>query len=159
MIIQLTSSKKMNKIIYLIFLFLILISFNCEGQARGMPIKRKNFIRKVSCLNNKIATRDTSSILTFDCVEIIRIENTLRMYGYKVWIKTKRDSVILYSFQSEIESTDNFYKILSYYMHRKLGEVEVTSGFGVRYIEFDIYSGGRIINDNSFYRKKKVFFN
>lgn len=149
----------MNKIIYLIILFLILISFNCEGQARGMPIKRKNFIRKVSYLNNKIATRDTSSILTFDCVELIRIENTLRMYGYKVWIKTKSDSVILNYFKSEMESSSSFNKLLYDYMERKLGDGEVTSGFGVRYIEFDIYSGGRIINDNSFYRKKKVFLN
>ena len=43
-------------------------------------------------------------------------------------------------------------------MDRKLGDIETIFGFGVSYIEYDIYFGGREINDNSYYTMKKSIF-
>ena len=144
-------------ILGLLLLPFILLSENRESDL-GIEIKRSKFIKIATLLNAKLETRDTNNLNFNDCIEVIRINNSLRFYGLNYWARSTNDSIIINSFISLYEYSNQFNRQLENYIFR-VGKGEVSNGLGIYYSEFNIYSGGRSINNNSLYRKKQKFLN
>ena len=144
-------------ILGLLLLPFILLSENRESDL-GIEIKRSKFIEIATLLNAKLETRDTNNLNFNDCIEVIRINNSLRFYGLNYWARSTNDSIIINSFISLYEYSNPFNRQLENYIFR-VGKGEVSNGLGIYYSEFNIYSGGRSINNNSLYRKKQKFLN
>lgn len=94
--------------------------------------------------------KDTSLLSFNSCVEILRVFNTISEYGNNYWDSASRDYIEISNFLTHIDLRSAFGKALNEYLLEK-GEAQVSSGLGLYYSRFNIYTGGRTRNNSSSY--------
>jgi hypothetical protein len=139
----------------LIVLAIVLVGcFDLFGQNFGIEITKKEIMMKINNLNKVLEKEDTSVVKRDDCIEIIRIRNSIRIYGVEYWAGSQKDSISIGRFFEKINNSSDFNRTL-FDLIFNLGEGETSSGMGIYYKSFNLYSGGKISNENSFYKRKK----
>ncbi len=123
---------------------------NAQNDERQVKISNDSFINIVKVTNNILNMKDTSLLSFNSCVEILRVFNTIREYGNNHWDSASRDYIEISNFLAHIDLKSAFGKALNEYLLEK-GEAQVSSGLGLYYSHFNIYTGGRTRNNSSSY--------
>lgn len=119
----------------------------------GSKISRHTFMQKINRLNKVLEKKDTASLSDEDCIEIIKISNTLTIYraDYINWYNKKdKNKAEIAKFLQLINVQSDFGRELFYYLQLR-GRGTMSGGMGTYYKKYDIYSTGRVITNKSFY--------
>lgn len=126
------------------------MQLNAQNDERHIKISNDSFINIVKATNNTLSMKDTALLSFSSCVEILRVNNTIREYGNNYWDSSSRDYIEISDFLASIDLESAFGKALSEFLLER-GEAEVSSGMGLYYSRFNIYTGGRTRNNSSSY--------
>lgn len=142
-------------IIAVSFLLLIInVSASSENDSTisGTLIGKRKFFKIVVLLNERMKIEDTTDLTDVDCEEIIKVSNSLHYYGLNYWCngndKYKKE---LNLFMNTIHLETRFGRQLESYIFSK-GEGTASPGMGIYFSKYNLYIGGRILNNKSFYR-------
>jgi hypothetical protein len=117
---------------------------------RGMKLTAKDFLLKVNNVNKKLALRKLDVINDSDCVEIIRILNTLRYIEKdKNFKENKKMNSAAKKFFSYTSLKNKFAYDLNDYIYEKGGGV--IFGTGIKYTKYNIDNTERNMSNNAVY--------
>lgn len=121
-----------------------------QNNEKGVFITNDSFIDIVQTINTILNKQDTSLLSTDYCIEIIRLQNTLHRYDINQWDTISKDYLQIKLFLKHIDLNMEFGRTLNVFLLEN-GKAEISSGMGLYYSKYDIYSGGKILNDKSIY--------
>lgn len=113
-------------------------------------ISKDSLISIIKAINTVLSKKDTTLLNDTICVEILRGKNTFWYYGESNLNLDFTDYDILTIFYGLINRRSRFGSMLDEYMLNN-GEPRITPGMGMYFAKYDVYFGGRIMNNSSYY--------